>query len=448
MIINSQEELDIFNIHLKTSDCILVPILVDNYFHPGNNSISLLYFYFIDIKKEFVILYDHYDRLMDINIDLNLSRNIYTFDKKELLHIYNFDIDRIIDLKLSMYIDGDIQSLNNINSVLSSKYFKFYIYNIKNIRRLYTLSKLIEYCQNLTDIGIKFLSKKPIIVSSKQFKFYNYNVINNLQILESNGLYISKTKLCRYFVNKCNRHINNTSKIYSSYNLLTATGRPANSYNGINFAALNKTNGERGTFTSRFDKDGVLIEFDYESFHPRLISKLINYKIDGNIYNYLGKQLMDKDTLTADEYDEIKSITFQLIYGNIYNEFLVIPFFKKIYVYINDIWENFNIKRYYESSISGKKIFVNKSMNKYKLWNYIIQLYESEHNFLIMDKINKFMKGKKSKFILYTYDSFLFDFHKDDISLLHELEEIIMDDYYPLTIKAGSNYNELRKFKI
>ena len=51
---------------------------------------------------------------------------------------------------------------------------------------------------------------------------------------------------------------------YTKYNIFTQTGRPANSNNGINYAALNKDDGTRTKYISRF-ADGYLAEFDYDA---------------------------------------------------------------------------------------------------------------------------------------------------------------------------------------
>ena len=46
--------------------------------------------------------------------------------------------------------------------------------------------------------------------------------------------------------------------VYSEYNPYTTTGRPSNRFGGTNFAALNKTDGSREKYISRFD-GGMLV---------------------------------------------------------------------------------------------------------------------------------------------------------------------------------------------
>jgi hypothetical protein len=82
-------------------------------------------------------------------------------------------------------------------------------------------------------------------------------------------------------------------------------------------------------------------------------------------------------------------------------------------------------------------------MNPNKLFNYQLQATETEHNMLVLNTLNDFMIDLSSKLILYTYDSFLFDYDindgKDVILLLKDI--ISEKGQYPVKLKAGINYN-------
>ena len=76
---------------------------------------------------------------------------------------------------------------------------------------------------------------------------YNRDITDVYYYLESNG-------------------IHTTGGIeYTQYNLFTSTGRPSNTFNGINYAALNKEDGSRNRFISRFE-NGMLVEFDFDAY--------------------------------------------------------------------------------------------------------------------------------------------------------------------------------------
>ena len=62
----------------------------------------------------------------------------------------------------------------------------------------------------------------------------------------------------------------------------------------------------------------------------------------------------------------------------------------------------------------SRKIEINDSLNKNKLFNYILQAVETERNILILDKLSNMRQDRKSLPILYTYDSILFDVDPSD----------------------------------
>ena len=65
----------------------------------------------------------------------------------------------------------------------------------------------------------------------------------------------------------------------TQYNLYTPTTRPSNRYNNINFLALNKKDGDRNDYVSRYGSEGAIAMIDYESYHLRLFANHINYDL-------------------------------------------------------------------------------------------------------------------------------------------------------------------------
>jgi hypothetical protein len=55
----------------------------------------------------------------------------------------------------------------------------------------------------------------------------------------------------------------------------------------------------------------------------------------------------------------------------------------------------------------------------------------------------KLLKGKKTKLVLYTYDSFLLDFNKEDSDILQNILEIFKSYNLSIQIKQGVNYQEM-----
>ena len=87
--------------------------------------------------------------------------------------------------------------------------------------------------------------------------------------------------------------------------------------------------------------------------------------------------------------------------------------------------------------------------NTYKIFNYLLQNFETERNILIMQDVNELLKNYKSKLILYTYDSFLIDYCLDDNSkILEELNDIFTQDNFKVNIKCGVNFKNMKKVDV
>jgi hypothetical protein len=92
--------------------------------------------------------------------------------------------------------------------------------------------------------------------------------------------------------------------------------------------------------------------------------------------------------------------------------------------------------------IFKRKIVFSDDLNKNKLFNYILQSVETERNIIILDKLSK-LKTQHSLPILYTYDSILFDVHKDDVNYISEVKSIMEKDGFPVGVEVGDNYKEM-----
>ena len=84
-------------------------------------------------------------------------------------------------------------------------------------------------------------------------------------------------------------------------------------------------------------------------------------------------------------------------------------------------------------------------MNKNKLFNYYIQLLETETNMKVLSSLIPAMKDNKSKLVLYSYDSFLLDFCiKDGLNSIKEIKDIIeQNGRYPTKVSWGKDYDSM-----
>ena len=186
----------------------------------------------------------------------------------------------------------------------------------------------------------------------------------------------------------------------------------------------------------------MLIEFDYDAYHLRLIGNLLNYSFpEGSVHEHMGK-------FYGCDYQESKNRSFQYLYGHIPPEVIKInPFFEKVHDYINQTWKLYKNQKFIESDIYSKKIYKKNQadMNRNKIFNYIIQLMETENNMKILTNLIPFMESYKSKLILYSYDSFLFDFNLEDgVGFLKDIKKIIENNgLFPTKTGKGTNYHEM-----
>lgn len=235
---------------------------------------------------------------------------------------------------------------------------------------------------------------------------------------------------------------------YTKYNIFTRTGRPSNSNNGINYAGLNKEDGTRKKYKSRF-AGGVLAEFDYDAYHLRLIGRLIDYKLpDESVHEYFATQFYGTDKITPEEYKLSKKMSFTALYGGIPKELLEVEYFKRTQEYIDNLWNDWNTLGYVETPLLKKKFFKKNfdNMNRQKIFNYVIQSYETETNVIILKKLLNFLKDKESKIILYIYDAIVFDISPNDgKQILQEIQKI-MD--LPTSLHIGRDYHNMQPYML
>jgi len=403
------------------------PIYFNDNVHPALNDVSLLYLKPLNNDKGYILCINHTEALSINKIDITdflLSfEEIYVRDRKSF--IYDFPIKNTIDISFgSPKIDEP--ELNVYNFF----YQKFD--NLSNINTIIPLVKHYEKCELI------FEKIKPYCLKLDNSKFH-IKLSSIFFAIEKNGIKIDKTIFNQYFTPQNELYSIFDNKIYSKYNLHTTTGRPSNSFNGINFAALVKDNGCREAFIPEND---YLIEIDINSYHPVLASQLIGYDFnDETPYSYFAKEANIST-------EEAKILMFKQLYGGIYKEYQHIEFFKLIQQYINKLWEEFNTNGYISCSISGHKFDKNlKDINPTKLFNYYLQNLETSTNTLILWDIIKLLSKKQSKIVLYTYDSILIDYSEED-QILPKINSVFTKYKLNTKITMGNNYNNMLPYTI
>ena len=418
-IIENDKSWKKFITEFEKNDSIVIPIQCDDNKHPCDTKLSLLY---VNINnEEFVLPFNHSESL---NLPkkylnkINSTNKKYTYDKKKLLHFLN--VENVVDLNLNHYMDENESMYFDDITTSAHRFFYSKFHNKDNINNIIPIMKHLEYCRKL----VKILQEKNDKLTGSVNLSYNDEVLENLQYIESNGLQTTD------------------GVVYSEYNPFTSTGRPSNRFGGMNFAALNKKDGSRKPFVSRFES-GVLVEMDYDAYHLRLIADKIGYEFpEGSVHEYMAK-------FYGCSYEESKQKSFQYLYGHIPMDVVQLnPFFSKVYDFIENFWKVYKEKDFIKSDIYNKKIYRKNlsDMNKNKLFNYFIQLMETENNMKMLTTLIPQLDGYKSKLILYSYDSFLFDFKiSDGLDYLKKVKDIIeQNGKYPVKVGWGNNYHDMK----
>jgi hypothetical protein len=414
-LIETKEQLEWF-LCKKYKEVFIEVIPYNNKEHPVNNPLTLLYIFPLGFNEGYIINIDHSESTTIENNTYNslisTFKTIYVRDKKESLHY--FIHPNIIDLTLNKP-DYELE--------YPQAYHHFYkLYpEKKDINRIIPIVKHYECCNKIfNDL------KSYIHVQPNQFFNNKFSLVFNY--LERSGLCVERKRFESKF------HKITSNKVFTQYNFKTITSRPSNRFKGVNYAALNGKDDTREIFIPQND---VLAEIDIMAYHPTLLAKLIGYKFENKDIHKAFAEMYGVD------YKEAKQLTFKMLYSGNYGKYKDLEFFRKVKEYTNNLWGKFNGQGYIECPISKHRFEKDKleNMNPAKLLNYLLQGLESSNNVIILWEIIKLLKNKKSKLILYTYDSFLFDFDKSEAKVLYkEIKNIFKSKNLKTKISYGANY--------
>jgi len=412
------------------NDCFVQFIQQNDNYHPKLSPLSLIYVRDITQHKGYVLCLDHNESFSlqyqeTLNWLLGNTDRIFVLNKKEALYHFPYQ-DKLYDINFIEHPD-----LTGIFTACHTFYYRLHTASpITN--KLIPISKHYEECENAFDVVLPIIQQYR--ADNVVYAFNNGPLTRVFHAIESNGIKVDK----QCFIDAYGANLQypqfNLSKgrIYSQYNLYTLTGRPSNTYNSINFAALDKNNGERLCYRPTNDK---FVEFDIQGYHPRILGDMIDFNFgDKNTYETLS-ELLGVTT------QEAKELTFKQLYGGVWADYRDQPFFRDIVTLTDGIWDEYQYGKQYATR---NRIFMyDPEMTQSKLLNYIIQSHETSNNVAMLDNILNYLKDKKTKLVLYTYDAFLFDYSKEDgTQLLTDIKDMI---HYPINVKQGKSYHGLEK---
>lgn len=453
-IIESRQELAQLASYITTEHLVVDVVYADADNHPCNNKPSLVFVYSTVSKTFWCVPIFHHDALpsgitldeVKQMLDLSVYKK-FVFDKKSMVQAFGSDSDFIDISILRFSVDGTVDEREYTTNA-----HQFMLRNFGGLSYTQVCVPLYKHAKRFEErvaaANVDILLRLEL---DDGFKFVNSVMVEAFAKLEQNGLQVS-SDFCDVFGFQQKKHVRN-NRVFTQYNLLTSTGRPSNRFAGVNYAAIPKEGDERGCFVSRYGESGMLVMMDYSAFHPRLIAHLVNFPMskDENPYAYLARYYFNKKEIDEEDIAVSKGFTFTQIYGGFSERWLHIPYFEKVQQYINHRWDFFNNNGYIETPRYRRKIKPCHidSPNPSKLFNYILQAFETEMAVDILRELLAYLENKKTKPVLYTYDSVLFDAHKDDgMETIKRIKEIMEGDKFPVKISVGRNYKDMRNVEV
>jgi len=429
VIVETQQEIEQFLKYWNNEQSTIIPIWEDLERHPMNNGLSFLYVKFTEL--DFILPFNHND-CEKLQIDLSESRMAkWVWNKKGFLQT-KLQIQNIKDVQTYLFFDQNkIYDFQSKLEPLTNFYYRLGIRD--DLGKSIPIMKWGEVLRGIVDEwGTLFPQSNNYhkeVVTTKT-SWVEQTMIPILSAIEERGLQVDTEKFFDRWPD-ASKHLNHNI-IFTEYNPYTITSRPSNRHGGINFSALNKKDGSRDSFIPREEK--LYLQFDYDAYHVRIIGKIIGYELPKtSVHQWLADQY-------GMDYDESKGRTFRILYGGVSEEDKKIPFFEKTDKFIQTFWESCSKTGIIMTSKRKIPLSYVEEPNPQKIFNYLLQATETELNIEVMKKLKE--NGLPLP-ILYTYDSFLFEFDNTEIETIKEVKSVLESFGFPVKADWGSDYGKV-----
>ena len=430
IIAETNKEKDQFLEYWNNEQSTIIPIWEDLERHPMNNRLSFLYVRFPNL--DFILPFNHND-CEPLTIDLTRSEQPkWIWNKKGFLQT-DINIQNLKDVQTALFFENHkIYDFNSKLEPLTNFYTRLGIRD-----GLGSSIPIMKWGEVLREIVGEWGDISPSHPNYlREFLKDNTTWIDDTMIpllsqIERKGIRVDTEKFIDRWPNH-QKHIH-VGNVFTEYNPYTITSRPSNRHGGVNFAALNKNDGSRESLIPQDNK--LFLQFDYDAYHVRLIGKLIKYKLpETSVHQWLADQY-------GCSYDDSKGRTFRILYGGVTDEDRKIPFFDKVDKFIQKL-QTSSIEKGYLQTPKGRKIPLGwiEQPTAQKFFNYLLQATETEFNIEVMEKLRKLRLPLP---ILYTYDSFLFEFDDSEVEEIKLVKSVLESYGFPVKADWGKNYGEV-----
>ena len=414
LVESSQQLEELYNKDFEEAFVEIIPY--SNSIHPTQNKICALYIRPLNSTKGYIASIDHSETLSldidDIKRVLNKFKYVYVRDKKEFLHYLILKGLYDITINNPTYIQEFTQTHLHFNTQYPHK---------TDVNRIIPIVKHYEYCEKLFN-DLKDKINEPIN------DFYNNKATMVFNAIERSGIRINREEFQSRF------HPIDGEYTYTKYNFKTLTTRPSNNFKGVNYAAINKENGDRKSFIPRND---FFFELDISAYHPTLLSNLIDYDFGSGDIHMAFAEMYKVD------YKKAKELTFKQMYGGVFKQYKDLEFFKKVQVYTDEMWAQYQDVGYIECPLS-KYIYRKdelEDMKPQKLLNYLLQNLETATNVCILWDMFRILRGANTKLVLYTYDSFTLDVDKNEKEIIEKITQLFKKYKLQTKFSYGETYD-------
>jgi hypothetical protein len=429
---------ELARIQAKLADHIvyICPTYTNQYLHAAAADISLLHLLFDD--GEYVCVpHNHPDAHVPGILTFENARRVRALYARDVLATCNVPLDRIDDIAALLYLNRvELPDQSNWYSISMSRLKQ---HRFKRINLAVPITNWMEFAHDFLVHLASVWTKYPTSPTYDKLRSY----ILTLNRIEQAGLQVNEPQFLRAFGEDKSSIISN-GRVYSEYNPYTATGRPSNAFGGVNFAALNKSDSSRDTFVSRF-ANGLLVQFDYEAFHLRLLAMLTKFTLPtGSVHHYLAQQYFESADITPEQYDKAKEYTFSVLYGQSEN-LPDVPFFAAVRKYSADLWNAYVIKGHVLAVHSQRQLIV-PTPSENKVLNYLLQSLEMEQSLIQVAELFAYIDRHHLQLrpILYTYDAIVLDIPATEVRHIGKLQQIMESTGFPVRRYVGPTYGTLK----
>jgi len=449
-IIENESDFNSFIKECAGQTSLVMPVFCDAHKHPAQNPLCLVGVCLVESKTLVGIPFNHPESVnlpISAVSELTKGLKVWTPDKKALLFLSESGFHKAKDVQALEYaVSASVTDPSQFYPTTIRHLHELHYHRL-NVNRAIPLYKWMEYFDACAAHACSLIERHQAVTADPGFLFVNI-ALSTLKTIEANGLHVDGEAFKKYF-SKALIEPDVNGLVYSQYNLYTAAGRPSCRFGGINFAALNKDDGSREVFTSRF-KGGALVLIDFESYHVRLIADLLNYTLPTtSAHEYFGRQYFKTNTLTPEQYEKSKVETFHNLYSEIDTD---IPFFRNVNAFKRTMWDEIQAKGVITSPLVKKRIMLDHiwEPSAAKVFNYYVQFMETERNMILLAMLERLFAGKQSKIILYNYDSVLLDYSTaDGRELLTEAVALMeQGGRFPVRVKYGKTFGTMEKLTL